>query len=70
MQQNSIRQVRQVQPNKNPLWLDRQKFQNTYDDDDNDDDDNDDDDDSENEDDDKDDDGDGGCEVGRSVSLV
>ena len=60
--------IRQVLPNKNPLWLDRGKIQNIFNDDDDDDDNNDN---NENEDDDDDDseddddgDGDNGCEVG------
>ena len=44
--------VRQVLPDKNPLWLNKEKFQNTSDDDNNDNDD-------DNEDDDDVDDGDG-----------
>lgn len=58
--------VRQILPNKNLLWLDREKFQNSSDDDDNDNDDSDDEDD----DNDVDDNGDNGCEVGRDESLV
>ncbi len=60
-----VDKVRQVLHDKNPLWLDREKFQNIYDDDDKD----------ENSDDDNDDndaatDGDNGCEVERSESLI
>ncbi len=60
-----VDKVRQVLPDKNPLWLDREKFQNIYDDDDKD----------ENSDDDNDDndvatDGDNGCEVERGESLI
>ena len=52
--------VRQVLPDKNSLWLNKEKFQNTSDDDN----------DNEDEDDVDDGDGDNGCEVGRVVSLV
>ena len=58
--------VRQVIPDKNPLWLDREKFQDIFDDDDDDNDDRDDEDD----DNDADDYNDNGCEVGRYKSLV
>ena len=50
-----VDKVRQVLPDKNPLLLDKEKFQNTCDDDDDDDDDDNDDND--------DGDGDNGCEV-------
>jgi hypothetical protein len=51
-----VDQVRQVLPDKNPLWLNRKKFQNISDDDDDDDDDG--------------SDSDNGCEVERGVSLL
>ena len=57
--------LRQVPYDKNPLWLNRKKIQNTLDDND----DNDDDGDNNNYDED-DDDGDNGCEVRIDVSLV
>jgi hypothetical protein len=58
-----VDKVRQVLPDKNPLWLNRKKFQNTSDDDD-------DDDDSEDDDNDDGGDSDNGCEVERGVSLL
>ena len=62
--------VRQVLPDKNSLWLDRETFQNTSDDNDEDDDDNDDEDNDNDGDGDGDEDGYDGHEVGRCESLV